>query len=318
MMSPADKASVLLEALPWLQRFAGQRIVIKYGGHAMVDEELKRGFAQDVQFLRQVGLLPIIVHGGGPQISAMLERLGIESEFRGGFRVTTPEVRDVVQMVLIGQVQRELVSLLNADRPYAVGISGEDGGLMRAQVRGAFVDGKEVDVGLVGDVVAVQPEAVERLLEAGRIPVISTLAPNAEHTILNLNADTAAGALARALGVYKLVMLTDVAGLYRNWPDPASLAVSMSMKEAEELLPTLSAGMIPKIEACLTALRGGVPQAHIVDGRHPHALLLEIFTDVGVGTAIRGPGYDTSISQVPLDQVSWSPLRASGPDDSRR
>ncbi len=289
-LSAEDKAAILLEALPWLQQFAGKRVVIKYGGHAMVDAELKRAFAQDVQFLRQVGLFPIVVHGGGPQINAMLQRLGISSEFRGGLRVTTREVRDVVQMVLTGQVQRELVSLLNENRPYAVGISGADGGLMRARVRKAHVDGQKVDVGLVGEVMRVNPAALEDLLAAGRIPVISTLAPDEFGETLNLNADTAAGALAAALGAYKMVVLTDVPGLYRNWPDPASLASVISMSEVEELMPSLSAGMIPKMEACLAAMRAGVPQTHIIDGRQPHALLLEIFTDKGVGTAILRDG----------------------------
>lgn len=311
-LSPEIKADILLEALPWLQRFAGQRVVIKYGGHAMVDMKLKRAFAQDVEFLRQVGLHPIVVHGGGPQINAMLKRLQIDSEFRGGLRVTTPEIRDVVQMVLIGQVQRELVSILNEERPYAVGISGQDGGLMKARVRPAMVNGEKVDVGLVGDVVDVHPEAVEDILQAGRIPVISTLAPDDSHEILNINADTAAGALAEALGAYKMVMMTDVAGLYRNWPDPDSLASEISVSEVEELLPSLEAGMIPKMEACLAAIRGGVPQAHVIDGRQPHALLLEIFTDKGVGTAIMGDDFEHSVSKVPLKDLGWKPLGVIG------
>lgn len=308
-LNPAQKAEILIEALPWLQRFAGRRVVIKYGGHAMVDEQLKRAFATDVQFLRQVGLYPIVVHGGGPQINLMLERLGIKSEFRGGLRVTTPEVRDVVRMVLVGQVQRELVALLNSDRPYAVGLSGEDGGLLRATVRTAMIDGEAVDVGLVGDVVDVSPEAVEDLLAAGRIPVISTLAPDESGEILNLNADTAAGAIAQALGAQKLVMMTDVDGVYTDYPDPRSILANATVSEVEEMMPRFTEGMIPKIEACLRAVRGGVSQVHVINGQQPHALLLEIFTNKGVGTAIMADDYEHSISRAPLNSLGWRPLQ---------
>ncbi|SNU01193.1 N-acetylglutamate kinase [Ruaniaceae bacterium KH17] len=311
-LSPEQKSDILLEALPWLQRFSGQRVVIKYGGNAMINDDLKRAFAQDVQFLRQVGLYPIVVHGGGPQISDMLKRLGVESEFRGGLRVTTPEVRDIAQMVLIGQVQRELISLINEVRPYAVGISGQDGGLMRAKRRTAIVNGEHVDVGLVGEVVEVKTEAIDDLLAAGRIPVISTLAPDDEHEILNINADTAAGAIAMACGAYKLVMMTDVAGLYRDWPDPESLASEITLSEVEELLPSLESGMRPKMEACIAALHGGVTQAHVIDGRIPHALLIEIFTDKGSGTAINGDGFEHSVSKVPLSQLRWNPPGVQG------
>nr|NLD41487.1 acetylglutamate kinase [Actinomycetales bacterium] len=284
---PLDwKAATLIEALPWLQRFAGARVVIKYGGNAMIDVDLKRAFAQDVQFLRQVGLYPIVVHGGGPQISSMLSRLGIESEFRGGLRVTTPEVRDVVRMVLTGQVQRELVGLINAERPYAIGLSGEDGGLLTAELRRATVAGRPVDVGLVGDVASVNTAAVEDLLAAGRIPVISTIAPDRDGEVLNLNADTAAAALASALGARKLIVLTDVEGLYANWPDPESLISRISLSELERMLPTLESGMVPKMEACARAVRAGVRQAHIIDGRRPHSMLLEVFTNEGVGTLV--------------------------------
>lgn len=307
-LSPQLKADILIEALPWLQRFAGARVVIKYGGHAMVDDTLKEAFAQDVQFLRQVGLQPIVVHGGGPQISAMLKRLGIESEFRAGRRVTTPEVRDVVRMVLTGQVQRELVGLINRVRPYAVGLSGEDGGLLLAEVTDAVVDGEHVDLGLVGEVVKVNPAAVEDLLDAGRIPVISTIAPDVEGEILNINADTAAGALATALRADKFVLMTDVAGVYANYPDPESIIASISASELVELLPSLTEGMIPKMEAALAAVRSGVPQAHVIDGRVPNALLLEIFTDKGVGTAINGDDFDKSISQVPMADLGWRPV----------
>jgi len=287
-LRPDQKAEVLIQALPWLQRFAGTRVVIKYGGHAMVDERLQRAFAADIQFLHQVGMQPIVVHGGGPQISAMLDRLGIVSEFRGGLRVTTPEAMKVVRMVLTGQVQRDLVSLLNEQTANAVGISGEDGGLLRARRRTAAVDGEPVDIGLVGDVVEVHPAAVEDLLAAGRIPVISTIAPDVtdRSQVLNVNADTAAAAVAIALGARKLVVLTDVEGLYRSWPDRSSIVRRITAGELSLMLPDLQAGMVPKMEACLRAVRGGVPQAHIIDGRRPHSVLLEIFTDEGVGTLV--------------------------------
>ncbi len=287
-LRPDQKAEVLIQALPWLQRFAGTRVVIKYGGHAMVDERLQRAFAADVQFLHQVGMQPIVVHGGGPQISAMLDRLGIVSEFRGGLRVTTPEAMKVVRMVLTGQVQRDLVSLLNEQTANAVGISGEDGGLLRARRRTAVVDGEPVDIGLVGDVVEVHPAAIEDLLAAGRIPVVSTIAPDVtdRSQVLNVNADTAAAAVAVALGARKLVVLTDVEGLYRSWPDRSSIVRRITAGELSVMLPDLQSGMVPKMEACLRAVRGGVPQAHIIDGRRPHSVLLEIFTDEGVGTLV--------------------------------
>jgi acetylglutamate kinase len=285
---PHQKAEVLIQALPWLERFSGALVVIKYGGNAMIDEGLKRAFADDVLFLRQVGLRPIVVHGGGPQINRMLKRLSITSEFRGGLRVTTPEVMDVVRMVLTGQVSRELVNLLNARGPHAVGLSGEDGGLLRAVRRPAMVDGLPVDVGQVGDVVEVNPQAVEDLLAAGRIPVVSTIAPDlgAPGQVLNVNADTAAAALAVALGAAKLVVLTDVEGLYSSWPDRSSLVRRIGADHLAQMLPGLESGMVPKMEACLRAVRGGVAQAHVIDGRQPHSILLEIFTSGGVGTMV--------------------------------
>ena len=290
-LDPQIKASVLLEAVPWLRTYKGATMVIKYGGNAMVNDDLKRAFAQDVLFLHQVGVRPVVVHGGGPQITAMLERLGISPEFRGGLRVTTPEVMDVVRMVLTGSVQRELVSLLNTDGSAAVGISGEDGGLLRARQRLATVDGESVDVGLVGDVVDVSPQPIIDLLDQGRIPVISSVAPltTDSETVLNVNADTAAAAIAVALQARTLLMLTDVEGLYSAWPDRRSLVPFISAAALEELLPTLESGMIPKMEACLRAVHGGVRQAHIVDGRQAHSMLLEIVTDQGVGTVIH-PG----------------------------
>lgn len=287
-LRPEQKAEVLVEALPWLERFAGALFVVKYGGNAMVDERLKRAFAEDMVFLRLCGLRPVVVHGGGPQISSMLDRLGIESEFRGGLRVTTPESMDVVRMVLTGQVSRELVGLINAHGPYAVGMSGEDGRLLRARRRTATVDGRQVDVGQVGDVVDVDPRAVRDLLAAGRIPVVSTVAPDVDDPtqVLNVNADTAAAALAIALGATKLIVLTDVEGLYTDWPDRSSLARTIHASALARLLPGLESGMVPKMEACLRAVRGGVPQAHVVDGRQAHSVLVEVFTERGVGTMV--------------------------------
>jgi acetylglutamate kinase len=280
------KARVLIEALPWLKRFNEAVVVVKYGGHAMADDALKRAFAADMVFLRYTGARPVVVHGGGPQISSMLDRLGIDSEFRGGFRVTTPETMDVVRMVLVGQVGRELVGLINEHGPFAVGMSGEDAHLLTATRRSATVDGEQVDVGLVGDVATVNPSAVWDLIESGRIPVISTVAPDADGQVHNLNADTAASALAVALGAQKLVVLTDVEGLYTRWPDHDSLVSQIGTTELAELLPSLSAGMVPKMEACLRAVRGGVPQATVIDGRVAHSLLLEIFTEEGFGTMV--------------------------------
>ncbi|MEV0700120.1 acetylglutamate kinase [Saccharopolyspora sp. NPDC050389] len=286
LATAAEKASVLVEALPWLQRFHGATVVIKYGGNAMIDDELKRAFAHDMVFLRLAGLHPVVVHGGGPQITAMLDRLGMEGEFRGGLRVTSPETMDVVRMVLVGQVGRELVGLINQHGPYAVGMSGEDARLFTAERRTATVDGEAVDVGLVGDVVSVNADAVLDLIKAGRIPVVSTVAPDADGVVHNVNADTAAGALAVALGAEKLVVLTDVEGLYTNWPDRGSLVSRLDTDQLAELLPGLSSGMVPKMEACLRAVRGGVPRAHVIDGRLAHSVLLEVFTSAGVGTMV--------------------------------
>jgi len=286
LSAAAQKAGVLVEALPWLQRFHGRIVVVKYGGNAMVDGELKRAFAQDMVFLRTAGIHPVVVHGGGPQISAMLTRLGLVGEFKGGLRVTTPEVMDVVRMVLFGQVGRELVGLINSHGPFAVGLSGEDAHLFTAARRTATVEGEQVDIGLVGDVVGVNPDAVEDLVRAGRIPVVSSIAPDAAGVVHNVNADTAAAGLAQALGAEKLVMLTDVEGLYTDWPNRSSLRTVIDDEELAQLLPTLDAGMVPKMEACLRAVRGGVPTAHVIDGRVAHSVLLEIFTSEGVGTMV--------------------------------
>ena len=283
---PLTKAAILIEALPWLEQYVGKTIVIKYGGNAMIDDALKAAFAQDIVFLHRVGVRPVVVHGGGPQISSMLNRLGIASEFRGGLRVTTPEAMDVVRMVLMGQVNRELVGLLNAYGPLAVGLSGEDAGLLTAERKGLEVDGKQIDLGLVGEVTEVRPEAVLDLIHAGRIPVVATVAPDEEGQVHNVNADTAAGALAAALGAERLVVLTDVEGLYADWPASTEIVRQITVPELESLLPSLASGMIPKMEACLEAVKGGVPKATVIDGRVPHALLLEIFTDEGNGTMV--------------------------------
>ena len=286
LATAAEKAGVLIEALPWLQRFHGATVVVKYGGNAMVDNGLKQAFADDMVFLRLAGLRPVVVHGGGPQITTMLTRLGIEGEFRGGLRVTTPETMDIVRMVLVGQVSRELVGLINAHGPYAVGISGEDAQLFTAERKQATVNGESVDIGLVGEVAAVNPDAVLDIVNAGRIPVVSTVAPDIDGVVHNVNADTAAGALAAALGAEKLVVLTDVEGLYANWPDRSSLVDQIRVDRLEKLLPDLASGMIPKMEACTRAIRGGVRRAHVIDGRLAHSVLLEVFTSKGIGTMV--------------------------------
>jgi len=284
----ASKAATLIESLPWLKRFHDQIIVIKFGGNAMVNEDLQRTFAEDMVYLRYAGIRPVVVHGGGPQISAMLDRLGIHSEFRGGYRVTTPEAMDVVRMVLTGQISRDIVSNINKHGPLAAGLSGEDAGLFQGRRRGAVVDGEEVDLGLVGDVVGVNPEAVHAQIAAGRIPVVSSIAPDIDDPgqALNVNADAAAAALAVALGAAKLVILTDVAGLYSDWPDRDSLLSKIDSDDLRELLPSLESGMIPKMAACLDAVDGGVEKAAIIDGRVPHSILLEVFTQSGIGTEV--------------------------------
>jgi acetylglutamate kinase len=287
------KAGTLIEALPWLDRFHGETVVIKYGGHAMTAEELRAGFAQDLVFLKHAGLRPVVVHGGGPQVTGHLDRLGIESVFTAGLRVTTEETIDVVRMVLNGKVNKDIVGLINRFGPYAVGLSGEDANLFTAERKHASVDGELVDIGLVGEIVSVDPSMVHALLDNGRIPVISSVAHGADgpagaSTVYNVNADTAAAALAVALKAAKLVVLTDVEGLYRDWPNSDEVISQLDADDLEKMLPALSAGMIPKMEACLTAVRGGVPHAHVLDGRLSHAILLEIFTDSGIGTMVIG------------------------------
>jgi acetylglutamate kinase len=280
------KAAVLVDALPWLQQFHGKVVVIKYGGNAMTSPHLQRAFAEDIVFLRYAGLRPVVVHGGGPQITEALNLHGIASEFRGGLRVTTPEAMTVVRMVLTGQVNGDVVNLINDHGPLAVGLSGEDGGLLTAERRPAFVDGEPVDIGQVGDVVAVDPTAVHALLDAGRIPVIATVARGRDGLSYNVNADTAAGALAVGLAAEKLVVLTDVEGLYADWPASTEIISKIDVEELRALLPGLSSGMVPKMEACIRAVSGGVPRAHVLDGRIEHALLLEVFTSDGIGTMV--------------------------------
>ncbi|MGE2691821.1 acetylglutamate kinase [Mycolicibacterium pulveris] len=280
------KAQVLAAALPWLKQMHGKIVVVKYGGNAMTDDVLKAAFAADMVFLRNCGIYPVVVHGGGPQITTMLNRLGIEGDFKGGFRVTTPEVLDVVRMVLFGQVGRELVGLINAHGPYAVGITGEDAQLFTAVRRNVTVNGVATDIGLVGDVERVDADALRDLITAGRIPVVSTIAPDSDGVVYNINADTAAAALAEALGAEKLVVLTDVEGLYTRWPDRDSLVSEIDTATLTGLMPTLQTGMVPKIEACMRAVSGGVPSAHVIDGRVKHCVLVELLTDEGTGTKV--------------------------------
>ncbi|MFE3768364.1 acetylglutamate kinase [Streptomyces sp. NPDC059122] len=284
------KARTLIEALPWLTRHHGKTVVVKFGGNAMVDDELKRAFAQDVVFLRHAGLRPVVVHGGGPQISAQLELLGLESEFRGGLRVTSPEAMNVVRMVLAGQVQRELVGLLNEHGPLAVGMTGEDARLMSATKHYADVDGEQVDIGRVGEITAIDAGAVQAMLDDGRIPVISSIARSSDDGdtagVFNVNADTAAAARAAALGAETLMVLTDVEGLYEDWPHSDEVISRLTASQLEKLLPDLASGMVPKMQGCLHAVRNGVRNARVIDGRVQHSILLEIFTDEGIGTMV--------------------------------
>lgn len=274
----AIKAETLIESLPWLQKFHGKTVVVKFGGNAMVDAELQKAFAEDMAYLRWIGIKPVVVHGGGPQISARLAELGIESEFKDGFRVTTPEIIGVVRDVLRNEISADLAALIEHSGTGAVVMSGEDANLFRAEVIG--------DAGLVGEVTQVNPRIVFDALDAGKVPVISTVAPDASGQLLNVNADLAASALAVALGAEKLMVLTDVPGLYSDWPNRDSLVSEITAGELEELLPKLESGMRPKMQACLQAVQGGVPQAHVIDGRTPHSILLEIFTRSGFGTMV--------------------------------
>lgn len=293
-------ATALAGATHWLLAHRDARVVVKYGGNAMTDPELQASFASDVLFLRLAGMKPVVVHGGGPQITAMLDALGIESEFAGGYRVTTPAAMDVVRMVLTGQVQRELVSLINRHGPFAVGMSGEDAHLFTAKQRFAYVDGAPVDIGRVGDIVEVRPELVTGLLDDGLIPVVSSIARDSAGNTYNINADAAAAALALAIGAKKLVMLTDVPGMYRSWPDDPTVVPVITVEVLRSILPTLASGMIPKMAACVDAVAGGVDRAHVIDGTVPHSMLVEVFTDAGVGTMVV-PADD------PVADQGWTP-----------
>ena len=280
------KAETLIESLDWLKDFHGRIVVIKFGGNAMVDEELQRAFAQDMAYLRFVGIKPVVVHGGGPQITARLAEQGIESEFRGGLRYTDEKTIAVVRDVLRNQIGAKLAGLISDSGAGAKVLSGEDDDLFRAvKVKGKTPDG-EVDLGLVGEVRSVNPRSVIQAIERGDVPVISTVAPTTQGELLNVNADLAAASLAVALGAEKLMVLTDVAGLYADWPNRDSLVSEIAANELRELMPSLESGMIPKMQACLDAVDGGVPKAHIIDGREPHSILLEIFTASGVGTQV--------------------------------
>ena len=292
-LSNQDRAHVLAEALPWLQHYRDKIVVVKYGGNAMIDDDLKSAFAADMVFLRTVGAKPVVVHGGGPQITAMLGQLGLDGgEFIGGFRVTTPEILDVVRMVLFGQVGRDLLGRINSHGPYAVGTSGEDAGLFTAQKRYVEVDGEKKDIGLVGEIVDVDPSAVMDIIEAGRIPVVSSIAPGNDGHVYNVNADSAAGALAAALRAERLVVLTNVEGLYTDWPNKDSLLSKITLSQLDAMVPDLDSGMIPKMEACMTAVGGGVNAAHVIDGRIPHSVLLELLTMGGVGTMVLPDNYE--------------------------
>ncbi len=280
------KAETLIESLDWLREFHGRIVVVKFGGNAMVDEALQTAFAQDMAYLRFVGIKPVVVHGGGPQITARLSELGITSEFRHGFRYTDEQTIGVVRDVLRNQVSKHLAELIEASGASTVVLSGEDDNLFRAEKVTASTPDGEVDLGLVGEVRTVNPRSVLQAIEAGKIPVISTVAPTVFGELLNVNADLAASSLAVALGAEKLMVLTDVPGLYANWPNLDSLVSEITGSELRLLIPSLESGMIPKMQACLEAVEGGVPKAHIIDGRQPHSILLEIFTESGVGTQV--------------------------------
>ncbi|HMM19649.1 MAG TPA: acetylglutamate kinase [Selenomonadales bacterium] len=292
MLSIVEKAAVLLEALPYMKRFSGKTVVVKYGGNAMINAELKRSVIQDIILMKYIGLKPVVVHGGGPEITALLKQLGKESSFVSGLRVTDAATVGVAEMVLVGKVNTELVGLLNQQGAKAVGLSGKDADLIVAEKHLAKVyengDEKEVDIGFVGDVAAVNPGLLWTLIDQGYIPVVAPIGVGADGESYNINADYVAGEIAGALKAEKLLLLTDVEGIYRDWRDKSTFLATLTADEAEKLIRegSIEGGMIPKVEACTRALSGGAAKAHIIDGRLMHSLLLEVFTDTGIGTEV--------------------------------
>jgi acetylglutamate kinase len=273
------KAQTLIDSASWIRKFQGKVFVVKFGGNAMVDEQLQQAFAQDIAFLNLVGIKAVVVHGGGPQITARLSELGMKSEFIDGLRVTPPEAIEVVRDVLMNQISKPLSEMIEQAGAKASVFNGETEGLFKASITRA-------DLGLVGEVVSVDATSIMNSLALGVIPVVSTVAPDSSGQLVNVNADLAAASLSVALGAEKLVVLTDVPGLYSDWPNKDSLVSELCASELEELLPDLESGMIPKMQACLNAVQGGVSKAHIIDGRVPHSILLEVFTPSGIGTLV--------------------------------
>lgn len=296
MLAAIEKAKILVEALPYIKKFSGKTIVIKYGGHAMTNQELKQAVMTDIVLMKYVGMNPVIVHGGGPEINALLERLGIKSSFVQGLRVTDCETMEVVEMVLVGKVNKEIVLLLQQQGGKAVGLSGKDGRLIEAQKKYLTPLNEEyaetdalMEMGFVGEVARINPEIIETVVEKGYIPVVAPVGVGEDHVGYNINADYVAGAIAAALKADKLILLTDVEGIYRQFGDPETLLSSVQLDEIPGLINcgVISGGMIPKVQCCIEAIQGGVSTAHIIDGRKPHSLLLEIFTDQGIGTMVR-------------------------------
>ncbi len=282
----ATRVRVLSEALPYIQQFAGRTIVVKYGGAAMKDAHLKETVIRDIVFLACVGLRPVVVHGGGPEINSWLDKLGIEPQFKNGLRVTDAATMDVVEMVLVGRVNKELVALINQAGGKAVGLCGKDGNLIRARPQG------DLGIGFVGEVMATDVKLLESLVQNGYIPIVSSVAADETGQAYNINADTVAGELAAALGAEKMILMTDTAGILRDFQDPSTLIAKVDIQQARDLIETgvVGGGMIPKVNCCVRSLAQGVKAAHIIDGRIPHALLLEIFTDAGIGSMIVASG----------------------------